>query len=583
MRYIYLVIFSVFFFFSQKILTAQSLLKDINPGNALSLPLFLGEANNKLFFTTGNDLIFYKGLQLWSSDSTEQGTQLLLDLGSYKNGFAFATEMEQPSDFSSNYCFINNKMVFLLQNANTNIWEAWTSDGTPGGTSLFMTFGDSVVAANFGNGKSVSLNGKTFFSIATSTGKAYVGTTDGTPSGTAILKKVNSVAVTASYYPFYTMPRGFVLTNNSVHFIGTNTDSLISLWRSDGTAIGTNSYYTINHHRNFFGLIWIKSAGSKIIFSGYDTTNGVEPWVTDGTALETYLLKDMSPGATNTGFPGNFRTFKNHLFFIANDRNHGLKLWVTDGTMAGTRLVKDVSTVDGPDVYALINETPKGILFTGSNESMTGRLWVSDGTETGTYPLPETIFPNGNGFERNPYNFLPSVAKDGRVYFQSFRGASRNSWSDLWSTDGTIAGTKAEIKNDTIYAMYGLDHPFTFAAAHNRIYFSGVTFATGIEPHYLNCPECPSRDFLGIYSNLYPNPSSGKVYIDLKSNELVPSGNAALVIFDATGRRVKVISYQLDYNCTKIEFDVSALSQGTYFAYLLIGNNKISKKFIVIR
>ena len=118
-------------------------------------------------------------------------------------------------------------------------------------------------------------------------------------------------------------------------------------------------------------------AGGKLFFSASDAVNGAEPWVSDGTAAGTFMLRDIYPGATNsinvTCQTCNAVSDGTVVYFSAGDGTAGAQLWRTDGTSAGTTKV-----FSGTNAYGL------GIvgsrLFFTSNSTLS----ASDGTPGGT-------------------------------------------------------------------------------------------------------------------------------------------------------------------------------------------------------
>ena len=85
-------------------------------------------------------------------------------------------------------------------------------------------------------------------------------------------------------------------------------------------------------------------ANGKVFFTGYDNPSGRELWVSDGTELGTYMVKDIHPGSESgiETFGGFLTVWDNKLVFQADDGVHGKELWISDGTAGGTRLLHDL-------------------------------------------------------------------------------------------------------------------------------------------------------------------------------------------------------------------------------------------------
>src|SRR5690606_23097461 len=73
-----------------------------------------------------------------------------------------------------------------------------------------------------------------------------------------------------------------------------------------------------------------------------DSATSIEPWVSDGTASGTYLLKDIMPGGDigDESNPAFFTEYKGKLYFRATDTATGFSIHVTDGTTVGTHKIQ---------------------------------------------------------------------------------------------------------------------------------------------------------------------------------------------------------------------------------------------------
>lgn len=162
--------------------------------------------------------------------------------------------------------------------------------------------------------------------------------------------------------------------------------------------------------------------GDKLLFFARDGVTGMEPWVSDGGAAGTFLVRDVWPGANgsfNTGCPTCDAVSNGSVvFFSASDGTGGSELWRTDGTSAGTT-----------KVYAGVSASRLGmvgskVFFTGN-----GQLYASDGTPGGTGIVSSTTYSSGNEL----------LGVGGIAYYS---GADAFSGTELWRSDGTPGGTQ---------------------------------------------------------------------------------------------------------------------------------------------
>src|SRR5262249_13602088 len=91
---------------------------------------------------------------------------------------------------------------------------------------------------------------------------------------------------------------GFVEMNGFAYFSGSVEGLNLSgqLWRSDGTAAGTQLVKDIRPGIAGSAITGITNVGGTLFFSANDGTHGTELWKSDGTALGTSIVKDILPG-----------------------------------------------------------------------------------------------------------------------------------------------------------------------------------------------------------------------------------------------------------------------------------------------
>lgn len=189
------------------------------------------------------------------------------------------------------------------------------------------------------------------------------------------------------------------------------------------------------------------SAPSPVPVSGYsspalyffadDGVHGRELWKTDGTDVETVLVKDIEPGSGGLrrwAAMDSAPTVMNGLLYFAADRSTGRELWRTDGTGSGTTLVKSIPYLSFISAPFEIFPYNGALYFTAYDAVVGHELWKSDGTTAETHAITDLvpgIFPAGDSF---PHHF---AAFNNLLFFTAAGGPGY----ELWKTDGTTAGT----------------------------------------------------------------------------------------------------------------------------------------------
>ncbi|MEZ5967069.1 MAG: hypothetical protein R3F56_24745 [Planctomycetota bacterium] len=401
------------------------LVHDVYPGGSSSPQGFVDVGGTVMF-----SAVSAAGRELWRTDGTSAGTQMVADIAP---GTA--------SSFPAGLVALGSQAIFLA-NDGTHGVELWASDGTAAGTQLLF---DAIPGAESGAGNA----------ITTWQGRAWL--------------------------------MGYHRSAANVREVG-----LIS---TDGTVAGSTLFPVAGFEA--FSVVTARPmvTANGLVFLPFKNGIGDQPWVTGGTAVTTRQLATLVPEPNHDGLRVfisfgrvGMGTYRDELYFHGDNEAEGTELWATDGTSSGTRMVR--SHASGPtdarltpgqtladrayvytaqnvgrgqtDPMAAPEDLPwtfvrwgevvgdRLVLMVDEGVGQPCRLVSTDGTAAGT----STIRSGFPAFSSSEHAFLP----DGRILFETS--------GELWTTDGTPAGTQLAVAN----AADG----FAFRAA-----AGGVFFATG--------------------------------------------------------------------------------------------------------
>jgi len=415
----------------QKVFRASSSTLTLLTSSAQANAGFVKFGNNALFTVGSQPSNIY---QLWTTDGTPAGTK---QLGA-ASGLVVAETFGGPFTPTS----VGSDGVYFGASTGNGLASSglWRSDGTKAGTQVYAALPNGF----FGNDLA-QLQGKIFFAAGTPDTGQELWVSDGTPNGTHLF---------ADLVPgtFGSAPLGFISTNGRLFFTAFNGTSFTP-WTSDGTVAGT---YALTNGSASQGAgstpTQLTPFGNRLYFAADDGTHGWEYWSTDGTSAGTSLFKDINPGSaqgSNVIYVGG-----GLLLFTADDGVHGYELWASDGTVAGTHMVKDINPGPATSSITLENNSLivlNGIAYFGADDGTHGwELWRSDGTSAGTFMIAD-LNPGAGASLPHSFRIL-----NNQVLFVADIG-NGGQW---WTTDGTAAGTKlvapSAVTQDTSVVFNGL-------------------------------------------------------------------------------------------------------------------------------
>jgi len=428
-----------------------SRIKTLSPG----LPGNLAAAGPRLlFFVTGSD----QKPELWTSDGTSGGT--------------FALQSFSSADLFAPLVTAGGRAYFVADDGVLG-QEVWTSDGTPAGTrrvtgfSLDNTFISALQA--FGN--------RVFFIASDGVHGYQIWSTAGT------LDSTTAVTTPCTGCNFVNTATELTAAANGLVFPADDGVHGSEPWITDGTAQGTHLIADLcpgdcesigPDNRE------MTPTPQGVLFSALDPSGSEDLWRTDGTAAGTVRLSAL--GAGGRILPDSDRppihleaaSLGATLFFGASNAA-GHALWATTEHAAARRVAVVGPQGSSSSPYFLTPYGDRLLFFTPPDNSAGGAasaMWITQGTEEGMEPFgvglgyisaAESVQSAGLAFFRLSttdaghvlvrsdgtdagseilaYPAEPGITVfNGRVFF-ALPGSTA---PEIWSTDGTSAGTRKE-------------------------------------------------------------------------------------------------------------------------------------------
>lgn len=394
---------------------------------------FGGDGNPREMVRLGDSFIFIGdngdvGDELWISDGTILGTQLIKDINPGFRSSVDGTDLEADA--------ILNNILYFAADDNVHGYELWRTDGSEAGTYMVKNVNPNESQSGNPIRDIFEINGKLVFTHTTPATGTEIWVSDGTEAGTVLLLDINP-STSESF------PLGFFRFQNHIYFAANDGSNGSEMWRTDGTSVGTELFLDI-YPGAFDGFSGgALTADSKFYFAGNDGTLGTELWVSDGTVANTNLVKDMAPGSSSSiGIVSGVPLSGDTILFNGYSPTSGRDLWISDGTDSGTLLLKDIDNQFGTSVgqdFIMYN----GEVYFSADDTGNGfgELWKSDGTENGTIKV---LNPNtGNSYE-TPTNFYVGNQKllfgaiDDSSNHRLFNYDSSNNQSEVLNENATF-------------------------------------------------------------------------------------------------------------------------------------------------
>jgi ELWxxDGT repeat protein len=240
------------------------------------------------------------------------------------------------------------------------------------------------------------------------------------------------------------------------------------VWCSDGTAAGTKPLGPHLQEISSLALLdhrlYFLNTGTTVLPATLGSLG--EQGVTTEFSLSDLGVKDDPIGFTATA---------GRLWFaarLAGDAVERWWLWTSDGTLEGTRRLptevrrESLSTDKDLELTAFAGR----VYFAGEDDRHGRELWSSDGTVAGTAPILDLAPGPADGA---PLSNV--VIWHDRLYFT---GNDMEHGVELWSSDGTAAGTRLEFD---LFPGPRWSRPGDLRVAGDRLYFAAQDESHGRE------------------------------------------------------------------------------------------------------
>jgi len=438
--------------------------------------------NNQLYFSA-EDLQF--GIELWKTDGTTSGTQLVADLN----------KRQSASSTPHRFNISNGKLYFTALTSATG-FELFSTEGTSNTTKIVKDI-HTGKESNFID-KITSLGGNIYFSAESHSEGNGLWRSDGTAEGTYMLKD-NAGEIRFGGMGGTTRLKDFIITKGYIYGKGQ------SLVRSDGTSEGTEIIKILEPNRGVNGINndFVNLGDTILLFSDGHPDFGPELWRTDGTPNGTYVLKNIRLLNDDRFHINRLNNFNGIAYFKADDGFSGEKVWRSDGTEQGTFAlsnnigsIRDIVYLNGEIFFTAYNSNArKYFLAKVSPDDKTTEIIYLFGLGRDFKYFQSLRVMNNQLFfvaynddsgqvllRYDPSNYETEILKDNDAVFDEtiryltvidsvlvFSSNNEQSGSELWISDGTIAGTR--MKSD-INPGGASSNPSHFYPYEEFIYFS---------------------------------------------------------------------------------------------------------------
>ncbi len=543
------------------------LVKDINPGVATSKP------DNPGFFISNNQLIFYAddgvhGFELWKTDGTTAGTQLVKDINPGTAGSASSTTVP---DFAA----LGNIALFYA-NDGSNGAQLWKTDGTEAGTQLIKNINPAGNAGSNSLFNSLIFKNKLYFDAADATTGSELWMTDGTTAGTQQVKDINPGIIGSNPFLFdaiifgdkflftaFTTAEGFELWSSDGTQNGTALFKDFITGPESSTPIlmpDFNSNFANSHTQLFNGSIFFNLAN----------TTGAELWITDGTLAGTKLVKAVNSNA-NDRITDYFYTTTG--IFFSQFPTSGDQLWQSDGSATGTQLIKIINPATNPGnasssiIFQFVYNNQ--LYFGGDDGDNTTGLLDLYKIDATVSPLPVNLFNFTAVLQTKSVQLNWSTATEiNSSYFNVERSKDGTRFESLGQVNA--GGVSVDVQK------YRYDDNKAYSAGVSTLYYRLQMVDKDGSFKYSAILPVRLKDALFEIS-LMPNPARQQLNVNFAVNG---AQKILIRIVDMKGNPVYQQNFDAGQASYQQNINIGRMAKGTYYLQLVTEKEKKSLKFI---
>ena len=381
--------------------TGTYLVKDLVPGPESGSPRTFVHWRDKVYFTTlpqeiQRDPFRPKLPQLWRTDGTREGTELVTDLDTV---MWFGDGDDRRIDVGTIVQLIagQDKIFFNVENSDSEVEVVqstlWQSDGTASGTAkmVYPENNEPVFAARLlesvgnisffaddqpfdymsawydwkigklwrlsGDGQEISTLTDSLASPAIGVFEGYVYFLTRDDSGLHLARtdeNATTVETVALLYPTSSLAASVdvkFMTGTTLLFIGIDDDyyggDIKDVWAFSSSSQNTEKIADLGEAVGLESML----VKEDMLFFNNGPNNNIELWRSDGTMAGTGLYRDLNPIGSST--PSNYRLFAGELWFRAYDGSpvqHGSPVesfYRTNGTDSVVKVDIDASGAYG--------------------------------------------------------------------------------------------------------------------------------------------------------------------------------------------------------------------------------------------